>query len=264
MGYKSDILLHSASLQAGENVRVDCPACGGADRTLSITLAEDGTLLWQCFRATCDLGSAAKVNIHGRTAESTPLVKGRKKFEGLTEPLREGELEWIRSHWGITNPPYWYHTDAAGSRVAMSIRSPKWVHRGWVLRSINPTSTTKALTYLNTGEEGLSWYKTNGNAPTVLVEDIPSAVRASSVMNAVALLGTGVGMNKAIEIAKYAPKPIIVALDQDAIGLSFYHKRRYDLLWGGDVRVMTLNKDMKDMKEDELCQLLDTSSAMMD
>jgi hypothetical protein len=114
----------------------------------------------------------------------------------------------------------------------------------------------KALTYIEEGEEGLSWYRTQGtSAPTVVVEDIPSAVRASAYVNAVSLLGTGIGFARAAEIADYAPRPIIMALDQDATSLSFRWARRYAALWG-DVEILMLDKDIKNMKEADVEKLL--------
>jgi hypothetical protein len=121
-----------------------------------------------------------------------------------------------------------------------------------VLRALGTGARTKALTYINDDEEGLSWYKTSPSAPTVLVEDIPSSVRASKYMNAVALLGTGIGVARANEISNHAVRPICLALDQDATDLSFKWAKKYSLLWG-DVRVLPLKKDLKDMDEEELC-----------
>jgi hypothetical protein len=136
----------------------------------------------------------------------------------------------------------------------MSIRGPKYGHRGWVLRSITG-GEPKALTFVDEGEEGISWYKTTPGAGTILVEDIPSAVRAAAKCNSVALCGTGIGHDRAAEIAEYATRPIIVALDQDATKLSFKWARKYALMWG-DVKVQLLNKDIKDMTDEELTALL--------
>jgi len=139
----------------------------------------------------------------------------------------------------------------------MSIRSPKDQHRGWVLRSLGTASHTKALTYTG-GKVGLSCYKTQPNKPTIVVEDIPSAVRASSYVNAVALLGTGIGLERAQEIQSHARNGVIMALDQDATGESFRWARKWGLLWG-DVKVLPLKCDLKDMNEQELKELLDES-----
>jgi hypothetical protein len=141
--------------------------------------------------------------------------------------------------WHMDVPENWWWTTDYGGRVAMSIRSPRFTHRGWV------------LTYTNEGEQGISWYKTSPHRGTVIVEDIPSAVRASRYVNSVALLGTGIGMDRAIEIAEHAPRPLWIAFDQDATALAFRWARRYALLWG-DVRVLPLEHDLKDLTEMEL------------
>lgn len=136
----------------------------------------------------------------------------------------------------------------------MSVRSPSDGHRGWVLRALTP-ARTKVLNYMNPDEEGLSWYKTHPYSGTILVEDIPSAVRASGYVNAVALLGTGIGASRAQEVASNAPRPITVALDQDATDVSFRIARKWSLLWG-DIVVLPLKQDLKDMNEEELKELL--------
>jgi hypothetical protein len=160
--------------------------------------------------------------------------------------------------WGVTDPAHWYWSPEYG-RLAMSVRSPKYMHRGWVLRDIYGRSRLKALTYMDEGEESLSWYMHSRNVSTVLVEDIPSAVRASKHTNTVALLGTGIGVGKAEEIAEHAPRPIIVALDQDATAASFDRVLRYKLLWDNP-QVLMLDKDIKDMTSREVQKLLGEST----
>ena len=133
----------------------------------------------------------------------------------------------------------------------MSVRAPKYTQRGWVLRDIQGTARSKALTYLNEDETPLSWYKDHDKRGTLLVEDIPSAVRASKYCNAVALLGTGVGLDRATEIDVCAPRPIVVALDQDATDQAFAIINRWNLLWG-NVKILPLKHDLKDLQEKDL------------
>lgn len=255
MSNRQDILLLSAGLEEGETARFLCPSCAGGssgEKSLSITHSPEG-LLWQCFRARCtEKGTTISTGIPyssiPRTEEATK-VKVVPKVQTL--PLGPKALEWIESEWGVVAPKFWYWTHDYGGRVAMSVRSPKYLHRGWCLRDIRGMYEAKALTFIDPGEESLSWYKEHPKKGTVLVEDIPSAVRASAHLNAVALLGTAIGASKAVEIAEHATRPIIIALDQDATSLSFKYERRWGLLWG-DVRVLPLTKDLKNMTEDEL------------
>lgn len=258
MNYKSEIVLLGADLQIGESIRILCPRCEGgstAEKSLAITRDENNALVWQCFRASCiEKGSTAKTGTL-MPGTVTPRPKPRKEFTGKTVPLSDKLKERIHTMWGITDPPHWYWTPEYGGRVAMSVRSPKYTHRGWVLRDIRGRSAVKALTYIENNEEGLSWYKTTPGAGTLLVEDIPSAVRASTYVNSVALLGTGIGIARAHEIAEFASRPLILALDQDATALSFKWANKWALMWD-DVIVLPLTKDIKDMKESDVESLL--------
>jgi len=259
MNYKTTIILMSTELDLGDSLRVICPRCEGGssnEKSLSISRLEDGDLVWQCFRANCpEKNGASDSGVSRISSVPKEIEKVRKVFKGTTKALTEVQLAQLNSMWGVTNPPYWYYTPDYGGRIAMSIRGPKYNHRGWVLRDIRGNARVKALTYLDKKEESLSWYKTHPDQPTVLVEDIPSAVRASRYVNSIALLGTAIGIGKALEIAEYGTRPIILALDQDATRQSFKHLTRYGLMWE-DTRILTLPKDLKNMNEVELQEIL--------
>jgi len=254
--FTAQIRLYGANLQRGEHTRETCPACGGGsteEKSLSITLSEDGALMWYCFRASCDGVKGTTGNVTGSASRARPVE--RHVFEGTTRALNDKELAAIERKWGVHNPEHWYWTDEYGGRLAFSVRSPKYTHRGWVLRDMSGNARSKTLNYLD-GEESLSWYrKQNGTGGTILVEDIPSAVRASRYLSTVALLGTNCGLAKASEIAQYGTRPIVVALDQDATDKAFELAARWGLLWD-DIQVMPLERDIKDLEEGELCQLL--------
>lgn len=169
--------------------------------------------------------------------------------------MSEDHVRRVHELWHMDVPDNWWWTTDFGGRIAMSVRSPKYMHRGWVLRAITEVEGAKALTYIDEGEQGISWYKTFPHRGTVLVEDIPSAVRASRYVNSVALLGTKVGLDRAIEIADHAPRPLYVAFDQDATDQAHRLAQRYALLWQG-AQVLPLTKDIKDMKEKDIEELL--------
>lgn len=256
MSHKAAILGMASTLSRGDTVREVCPACGGGsdnEKSLSLTLSEDGQVLWHCFRNKCTL-DAGKSTKH--ISINSGLVKPKRKvFDGLVYDLSEDVRQRVHALWGITDFTHMYWTDSYRGRLAMSIRSPKYLHRGWVLRDIYNKSDVKALSFIDEGEEGISWYKNHVGADTIIVEDIPSAVRASSVLNAVALCGTGVGLSRAMEIQEHAPGRKLVALDQDATAEAFRIARKWALLWG-DVAVLPLKKDIKNMTEEELKELL--------
>jgi len=258
MSIQSEVKLYGADLCLGESIREICPLCGGgssSEKSLVITRDDSGGLVYVCHRASC--GSKGSTNYKGGAGLPSlkPEKKVRKTFNGVTVPLSDSLRERLFNMWGVTDVKHWYWTKDLGGRLAMSIRSPKYTHRGWVMRDIQGRSAIKALTYLDEKEESLSWYKNSkSDAGTILVEDIPSAVRASKYASSIALLGTGLGLDKAAEIEQYATRPIIVALDQDASVTSFRIAMRYAALWG-DVRIQMLQKDIKDMKEKDIERL---------
>lgn len=247
-----EIRLMGSDLSDGESVRTICPVCGGgtsSEQTFVVSRDIDG-LVWHCFRAGC--GTKGATGGAGASRQTSNIRKPSPKWEGKTYPIPDMVKERIHTLWGLSEvPPTWFWTTDRGGRVAMSILSPSGSHRGWVLRSLKPEVKPKALTYVNEDEEGMSWYKTQPYRGTVIVEDIPSAVRASSYVNAVALLGTGIGLDRAQEIAGAATRPIIMALDQDATAQSFRWAKKYSLIWE-DVIVLPLSKDIKDSTEEEL------------
>jgi hypothetical protein len=201
-----------------------------------------------------DNGIDSKVQVrpqHGRTPEK----EKPKVFEGTTSALPEPALRWIEKTWGIKEPPYWYWTDDYGGRIAMSVRSPRFLHRGWCLRDVRGTARNKTLNYIDEGEEGLSWYIKDQSLPTIIVEDIPSAVRAATYCNSVALLGTAIGTGRAVEIAEGGTRPLILALDNDAILTAVKYQQKYRWLWDNP-ELMFLHKDLKNMEEKDLQQLI--------
>lgn len=247
-----DVIILATDLSLGDSIRTVCPSCGGGssrESSLTITKDMDGSVVWNCFRDKCtERGSSGYV----RTSDQPVQKKVVKRFHGNTEPLSEYRLRQVQKRWGITDPPYWYWTPDYGGRIAMSVRSPKYIHRGWVLRDISGRARSKALTYMEPEEVALSWYKTSKDAPTVVVEDIPSAVRVmQNGVNAVSLLGTLVNSEKAIELSDYASRPIVIALDNDATAKSFHIARSYGLMWD-NYQVLPLKKDFKDMSNEEI------------
>jgi hypothetical protein len=252
------ILALAESLDYGESLREECPTCNGKDRTLSITRTDDGAVLYQCFRASCD----TKGVIGGSKSMVKRLevqVPKRKVWEGQTTDLPEPVTQWVQDTWGISDPPHWYYTEDHGGRIAMSIRSPKDTHRGWVLRN-DGSQMPKALTYLDEGELALSWYLLPGildrlATGTILVEDIPSAIRASRYVNACALIGTACGEDKALEIREHKRGTVWIALDDDATDQALKLQKMYSLLWD-EPRVLPLKQDLKDMNEADLCEIM--------
>ena len=57
MANKTDVILLASEMELGQTIRSVCPRCYGGsshEKSLTITLGEEGSLIWNCFRAKCD------------------------------------------------------------------------------------------------------------------------------------------------------------------------------------------------------------------
>ena len=245
-----------ATLEDADTVRTTCPFCGGGtSRESSFVATREGdSFFWKCFRASCGVsGQQGPGKVVRTTQPRKRVIKG---YEGELEPLSEAWCLYLHKAVGFTP----WHIEKAGAlyapaehRVAFPIYSPMGFRRGWMLRSY--TLEPKALTFPEKDEPRLSYYRgPRVSDPLVVVEDIPSAVRASKYTNAVALLGTGCTFDDAAEMSAHFDK-VVWALDKDACNISL----KWMFKFGGLFRensVLMLQEDMKDMEEEALEALL--------
>jgi len=250
---KDEVRLHGADLSVGESMRTECPSCG--QQTLSITRDDEG-LLYQCFRASCDTAGRAS----GRS-----LTRVRKKPERVTHYTGELlELDdptsarladlvgFDEGHLSVARPRL-----GDNGRVAYPMLGPLGRRRGWVLRGYDG-QYPKALNYPDGPDDPhTSWYprREDGWDDEVwLVEDIPSAVRASRYVDCVALLGTSLPVPALAELCEYYNK-VVWALDADATATALANHRRYSIFFESS-RVAVLEQDLKNMSEADLRFLL--------
>lgn len=254
----SNIILEAEALSVGESVRIQCPTCGGNGATLSLTRKDDGGVVWQCFRASCPERGARNRTGGLIAGRSTPKPPQLCTYKGELRACTDDELAFLEHKVGWTDEhltygrPRWA-VDA--DRYALPIFDSGGNRRGWTLRTWDPKEWTKALTRMDKAEPHLSYYGTHPGGKRIVVEDIPSAVRAAKYINSVALCGTGCGEDYALEIAG-CTSDIIWALDADATTLAIRLHRRHQLLFNRS-RVIVLDCDLKDMTEPELKALLE-------
>lgn len=257
----SEVKLIASELADGETVREVCPFCQGGtsgEKSLNVTV-DDGAILWNCHRASCleagGIGNGTLV----RTSERREPRKAR------VTPY-EGELTYLTDEWKdyLAQKIGWkgWHLEEGrpmfapeDNRVAFPIFSPMGLRRGWVLRSYEPYDKYKTLTRMDVEEPHLSFYRPNNTPHVVIVEDIPSAVRASRYADAVALCGGGLGLDYAWEIAAHYDT-VVWALDADATTTALRLHSKYRMLFKGGSSVLVLERDLKDEQEERLCEML--------
>ncbi len=229
-----------------------CPSCG-RDK-LSITILEDGTKLWNCFRSSCSYRGRASPD--GVAYPVTRITYRRgNPFLGELLPLPAKHREMLATEFGFANDhlararPMW---SAAHQRIAFPLLDPLGRRQGWCLRSYTGAEP-KALTYVDDESSRLSYYA-RGSDTALLVEDIPSAVRASPYLDSIAILGTSITEDDRLEISTHYDR-IIIALDADATRQAILLQKENKLLFD-NIDVMVLPCDIKDMPEEDVYELL--------
>jgi hypothetical protein len=268
------------SLGLGETANgLICPVCGGGqrrDRSFSCTKVELG-FVYVCFRGKCGARGFVRsgtLDASSRTRVSGESDKKRKDYERpitATPPevrerlysryrIRSETLDYFGVGW---SPACESSTEPQANRVArlvVPVLRPDGSNGGLVARAIEPTDEPKALTYIP--RPGcMSWFR----APEVgrllehplawVVEDQFSAMRLwQEDVTAVALLGTHLNHERAIEISSVNPDRVIIALDKDATAkaVGYAQQFRYAL----NLQVVALRQDIKDLDEESLKELI--------
>ncbi len=251
-----DIKLLGAGLEDGEHLRTHCPVCDAKEKSLSLSRQGDA-VLYYCFRATCGAAGAIGSNRLVR-AKQDNLPKPAPKFtpfEGELFELPDDWIDYLRENIGFED----YHIKRSRAlctgdgRIAYPVLDPIGVRRGYVLRAYDG-SAPKALTFMDKEAPKTSYYMRKGDDTVLMVEDIPSAVRASKFVSCVALLGTGMTDESLIELAAYR-RNIVWALDADATGTAIKQHTKHRIHFDTS-RVLTLPKDFKDMTDKEINECL--------
>jgi len=251
-GIANDVLLTASEIAVGESVYTDCPICGGKGK-FSVTIAEDGGVLYHCFRASCPAHSGGRVRDAGNLVRTRPTkIRACRPWTGTVREITDGQLAELFDCCGFCTDHIYRgrvkYADSMG-RYAYPIISPLGQRRGWVLRSYTPGVEPKALTYMDGPTPRTSYYHKDRSV-LVVVEDIPSAIRASRYYSASALLGTSANVETVEEMAQHYDH-IVWALDADAVAQARRLYRTYQLM-ARSSQLLMLPCDLKDMTEDQL------------
>lgn len=243
------VAIAGVSLEVGESLYDDCPECGKPGK-FSITRTDTG-LLYHCFRDSCPAeGHVGAVGISQAPAKHKQKDTYKlNPYEGELEPLTRLQaarflvvnglgrraMEHGRFKWAPEEDCY-----------AFPIMDPRGYERGILLRRFDGRGA-KALSRQHTEGARQSWYVHRDDfSRVVIVEDQISALKLSRYCTTVALLGTAMSHDGAMEIAHVRPNHVTIALDEDAINTAYKLKSWFGLLWP-TTDVIHLRKDVKDM-----------------
>lgn len=254
MSPREYLLLEYADLPDGTTVSGElCPACGGGaskEGTLSVT-RRNGSLLWNCYRATCSFRGAEAGRYTGETGYTSKVsVRGAtgRWIVDEAEQIPEDYRALLESRYRLTA----IHTQRFRlgwheGRLVLPVFSVNGEVRGCTLRSLTGQKP-KSLSHVETG--AIAWYTNRSSRTVIIVEDQLSAIRCSDYANSVALLGTDLSQERMAEIRSSGMAPHL-ALDKDAYALAIKYAIQYRPL-----PLLRLAKDVKDMTNEEAFALL--------
>jgi hypothetical protein len=279
------ILTIAEHMPIGATRRSVCPFCNGGDKreTTFIVGREHDRVWYKCFRATCD----SKPGVTGsatlppaRIAEYNRALERMRPYTQPTFPLEQDiDRDYFWHRFELHRPDAYV---SEHDEYLLPVRGPRHELRGYVQRQPvwkgNPRCARlgreldeqgkpmpKTKLYMHSTAPTLSWYippihasSVNSRAERgvlVLVEDQVSAMKvAEAGFDAVALLGSSLGVEGVRDIARQRPSRVIVALDPGAEGSAQTLARKWGLYFER-THVVAMEADPKDTPADELARM---------
>lgn len=256
----------AAGLADGQEGQVDvCPMCnGGSSMERSFSVRRQGAkLLFICHRDSCK----AKGIFSSGLAGPVQFIKERKgrQFEDDIQELPFNIRSMMMTKWNITHSEreqYPIRWSALQDRILIPVCDRHKKQHGWVARAISPNQKPKTLNYISEGET-LAWFTTGRTSTEALliVEDAISAIRSSTYVDSVALLGTNLSLDKLKNFTELSYKTIWLALDKDAI-YSATRIVQENRMFLPNIKLLPLDTDIKDQSRIELENLLAKSGVV--
>ena len=254
MNERDTIKRECADLGLDESRRILCPFCDGGkskESTLSCRRTDAG-VLYNCKRASC--GKSGIVG--GVPGNTLPSAKRKEKVRSYSGPLADLPQDVYEAKFKLFDIEY-ETCVAEGIKYAPEIRRvymPVYDYRhyqiGEILRAVDDTSTKpKALTNKFSPDVPFIHFPLRARVTDSLlvVEDMVSAIKASQVAPAVALLGTHLTEDTIEQFRSIGVKRITIMLDGDGAGITSAFKlhARLNPFFQSSVVVPPKNHDPK-------------------
>lgn len=251
--YEPEISLMMADLTRDQSKRTLCPVCkGGNSGEKSFVYSRDsgGTGYYICFRASC--GVRGQVGGIGPAQPDDHPASKPIAFNRVLQPLTPYQREYFVGKFGYTPGRDMFYCNEMGM-FAHKIMGPLGEHRGWILKSYG--AYPQSLSYPSTNDPWQGWFSPNVTVPeredridktgvVLIVEDVNSARKVSDAgFDSVALLGTNLNWDKAMEIAEWS-RDVILALDKGTMAVMQGYRERYSTLFD-QVTIWSLEEDLK-------------------
>ena len=233
-------IVSDMDVPVGTTKRVACPNCG--QRTFTVT-NNMGSLVWNCFRASCGVKGGTRVrvsveDIRAGFAGADDFAK-QETFDmpNYIVPHNYDIAEIAMELYGLNATALGLMHDVKENRMVFPI-----VHEGKVVAATGRSLGKRLPKWRRYGKSGLPYTSGCGNVAVVVEDCLSAAVVGYGTFVGVALLGTSLQESHKRYLSQFSTA--IIALDPDALPKTLVMAKE---LRGyvNDVRVLRLTDDLK-------------------
>ena len=239
------------NVPVGTTVRTKCPSCG--QRTFTVT-NNMGSLVWNCFRMSCDLKGGTRVrmsvdDIRTQLSDVERFAGAEFDVPEFLVPANHDVITWASDTYGL---------DAAELGLLYDVREHRAVfpimHEGKIVDATGRALGKRLPKWRRYGKSGLPYTHGCGNVAVVVEDCVSAAVVGGGNFVGLAVLGTSLSDAHKKYLAQFSTA--VIALDPDAVRKTLLMAKE---LRGhvNDVRVLYLTDDLKYRNPTDMKNLAD-------
>tara|TARA_R100000030_G_scaffold57446_2_gene43289 strand:+ start:375 stop:1142 length:768 start_codon:yes stop_codon:yes gene_type:complete len=232
--------LSDIEVASGDTLRTDCPNCGG---TNTFTVTNDaGTLLWNCYKASCNVKGTGRVSMTADDVMSYLNGKSQKAEHEFDMPEYVIPYDWNVHEWaweiyGLDSEQLGLLYDVKENRAVFPIK-----RNGVTIDATGRALGRNKPKWKRYGKSGLPYTHGCGSVAVVVEDCVSAAVVGNGSFVGVALLGTSLLETHKGFLSQFSTA--VIALDPDALtkGIQMSKELRG---YVNDVRILRLQDDLK-------------------
>ena len=239
------------NVPVGTTVRTKCPSCG--QRTFTVT-NNMGSLVWNCFRMSCDLKGGTRVrmtvdDIRTQLSDAERFAGAEFDVPEYLVPANHDVITWASDTYGL---------DAAELGLLYDVREHRAVfpimHEGKIVDATGRALNKRLPKWRRYGKSGLPYAHGCGKVAVVVEDCVSAAVVGGGNFVGIAVLGTSLSDAHKKFLAQFSTA--VIALDPDAVRKTLLMAKE---LRGhvDDVRVLYLTDDLKYRNPTDMTNLAD-------
>lgn len=244
-------IVSDMNVPVGSTIRTKCPSCG--QRTFTVT-NNMGSLVWNCFRMSCDLKGGTRVrmtvdDIRTQLSDAERFAGAEFDVPEYLVPANHDVITWASDMYGL---------DAAELGLLYDVREHRAVfpimHEGKIVDATGRALGKRLPKWRRYGKSGLPYAHGCGKVAVVVEDCVSAAVVGGGNFVGIAVLGTSLSDAHKKFLAQFSTA--VIALDPDAVRKTLLMAKE---LRGhvDDVRVLYLTDDLKYRNPTDMTNLAD-------